>query len=112
MEVLMKSISLIICLSLFAFMVFGQKKPNVILILADDLGYGVLGCYGQQLTYTPNLDKLAKDGIQFTQYYAGTSVCAPSSVRIKASSENMNFCIGSFLMTEVARQCAWIIGKE
>ena len=55
-----------------------KGKPNVIFILADDLGYGDLGCYGQQKIQTPNIDELAKEGIRFTQFYAGTSVCAPS----------------------------------
>ncbi|HTD68717.1 MAG TPA: arylsulfatase, partial [Candidatus Limnocylindria bacterium] len=54
------------------------RAPNIILILADDLGYGELGCYGQKKIKTPNLDKLATDGIRFTQCYAGTTVCAPS----------------------------------
>jgi arylsulfatase A-like enzyme len=54
------------------------SKPNVILILADDLGYGDLGCYGQKRIHTPNLDRLAAEGLRFTQAYAGTSVCAPS----------------------------------
>lgn len=53
-------------------------KPNVIFILADDLGYGELGCYGQQLIQTPNIDAMGKEGVRFTQAYAGTSVCAPS----------------------------------
>lgn len=55
-----------------------QQRPNVIFILADDMGYGDLGCYGQKLIETPNIDQLASDGIRFTQFYAGTSVCAPS----------------------------------
>src|SRR5277367_4961235 len=54
------------------------KKPNIIFILADDLGYGDLGCYGQQKIKTPNLDRLAKQGMRFTQAYAGSTVCAPS----------------------------------
>lgn len=53
-------------------------KPNIIFILADDLGYGELGCYGQQKIKTPNIDKLASEGMRFTQCYAGTTVCAPS----------------------------------
>jgi len=53
-------------------------KRNLILILADDLGYGDLGCYGQQLIQTPHLDRMASEGIRFTQFYAGSTVCAPS----------------------------------
>lgn len=53
-------------------------KLNVIYILADDLGYGELGCYGQQKIQTPNIDRLARQGMQFTQHYVGTPVCAAS----------------------------------
>lgn len=52
--------------------------PNVIFILADDLGYGDLGCYGQRRIATPHLDRLAAEGMRFTQAYAGSTVCAPS----------------------------------
>lgn len=55
-----------------------SRKPNIIFILADDLGYGDLGCYGQKKIQTPNLDRLAAEGMRFTQCYAGTTVCAPS----------------------------------
>jgi len=54
------------------------KKPNIIFILADDLGYGDLGCYGQQSIQTPNIDRLAAQGMRFTDHYAGSTVCAPS----------------------------------
>ncbi|HZL88628.1 MAG TPA: sulfatase-like hydrolase/transferase, partial [Pirellulaceae bacterium] len=47
------------------------QPPNVIFILADDLGYGDLGCYGQQRIQTPNIDRLAKEGLRFTNFYAG-----------------------------------------
>jgi arylsulfatase A-like enzyme len=53
-------------------------KPNIVFIIADDLGYGDLGCYGQKTTRTPVLDKLAAGGIRFTQHYSGAPVCAPS----------------------------------
>jgi arylsulfatase A-like enzyme len=53
-------------------------KPNIIFILADDLGRGDLGCYGQKKIRTPNLDRMAAEGTRFTQAYCGTSVCAPS----------------------------------
>ena len=52
--------------------------PNIIYIMADDLGYGDLGCYGQQIIQTPYLDRMAAEGIRFTQHYAGNTVCAPS----------------------------------
>jgi arylsulfatase A-like enzyme len=55
-----------------------QDKPNIIFILADDLGYGDLGCYGQETIETPNLDRMAAEGMIFTDAYAGTCVCAPS----------------------------------
>lgn len=54
------------------------EPPSVIVIVADDLGYGELGCYGQRRIETPNIDRLAADGIRFTQFYSGQAVCAPS----------------------------------
>lgn len=53
-------------------------QPNIIYILADDLGYGDLSCYGQERFSTPHLDQLATDGIRFTRHYSGSTVCAPS----------------------------------
>lgn len=56
----------------------GQLKPNIIYVLADDLGYGDLGCYGQKIVKTPQLDRMAEEGMRFTQHYSGSTVCAPS----------------------------------
>lgn len=58
--------------------VHAQRKPNIIFILADDLGYGDVGCFGQTRIQTPNLDRMAAEGMRFTQTYAGSTVCAPS----------------------------------
>lgn len=55
-----------------------EERPNIIFIMADDLGYADLGCYGQQRIKTPNIDRLAAEGTRFTQCYAGAAVCAPS----------------------------------
>src|SRR5688500_7393151 len=55
-----------------------QKRPNIIFILADDLGWGDLGCYGNREIATPNLDRLATGGAQFTQFYTSNPVCSPS----------------------------------
>ena len=80
-----KSILFILVLMLFSIscksekeQIVKSKKPNIIYILADDLGYGDLSCYGQQKFKTPNIDKLAKEGMLFTQHYSGSTVCAPS----------------------------------
>ena len=55
-----------------------KQSPNIIFILADDLGYGDIGCYSQQKINTPNIDALAGSGMKFTQYYSGSTVCAPA----------------------------------
>jgi arylsulfatase A-like enzyme len=55
-----------------------ERPPNIVFILADDLGYGDLSCYGQQRFQTPNIDRLAAQGMKFTAHYAGSNVCAPS----------------------------------
>jgi len=55
-----------------------EPPPNLIFILADDLGYGELGCYGQTVIQTPQIDRMAAEGLRFTQFYAGAAVCAPS----------------------------------
>jgi arylsulfatase A-like enzyme len=67
------------CLILYlAFTSLTAAKTNIIFLIADDLGYGDLGCYGQKTIQTPVLDKLAAEGIRFTQHYSGSTVCAPS----------------------------------
>jgi arylsulfatase A-like enzyme len=55
-----------------------DNRPNIIFIMADDLGYADLGCYGQKRIATPHIDQLASEGVRFTQVYAGSTVCAPS----------------------------------
>ena len=55
-----------------------ENRPNIIYFLADDLGYGELGAFGQEIIETPHIDKLAKSGMIFSQHYSGSPVCAPS----------------------------------
>src|SRR3954467_13335012 len=74
---LLLSVIVLTCL-LGSNSLMAQSHPNVIYIYADDLGYGELGCFGQQKIKTPNLDKLAARGMRFTQHYSGNAVCAPS----------------------------------
>ena len=73
---IMIGLSLVGCLSSCTQQ--SENHPNIIYILMDDLGYGDLGCYGQQKIETPNIDKLREDGMRFTQHYSGSPVSAPS----------------------------------
>jgi len=59
-----------------------SKQPNIIIIFADDLGYGELGSYGQRVIQTPNLDKLAAQGMRFTDFYSGSALCAPARCQL------------------------------
>lgn len=80
----MKKIFLL-CSCIFMQYTFSQEfkqKPNIIFILADDLGYGDTEPYGQKIIKTPEINKLANEGMKFTQFYAGASVCAPSRATI------------------------------
>ncbi|MDC1005492.1 arylsulfatase [Opitutales bacterium] len=72
------SFSVLLFFFVFSFCTSKARKPNVIFILADDLGYNELGSYGQKKIRTPHLDQLAKEGMRFTRNYSGNAVCAPS----------------------------------
>lgn len=79
----------------------GRERPNIILIMADDLGPGDLGVYGQQLIKTPNIDALAKSGIRFTNFYSGSTVCAPSrEAMLTGKHTGHTFIRGNFLTDE------------
>ena len=65
-------------LVLFAGNAFAAEKPNIVLIFADDLGYGDVGCYGATKVKTPNIDKLAAEGRRFTDAHSASAVCTPS----------------------------------
>ena len=72
-----------LCLYLILFIHLSSSaqtgsKPNIIIVLVDDMGYGDLGCYGQKIIPTPNLDRMAAEGCRFTSFYSGSTVCAPS----------------------------------
>ena len=79
-----------------------SKRPNIIFILADDLGYGDLGCYGQEKIKTPNLNRMAAEGMRFTQHYAGSTVCAPSRCALITGLHcGHTYVRGNYLMDHV-----------
>lgn len=89
----MKIFKILGCLIVFGWQCFFLQaqqatRPNIILILADDMGYGDLGCYGQARIKTPNIDQLASDGIRFTDFYSGATVCAPSRAALLTGLHN------------------------
>jgi N-acetylgalactosamine-6-sulfatase len=82
---IIKSILFVLIFFAMTVLVIGADRPNIVIFLADDLGWGDLGCYGNQRKRTPNLDKLAAQGILFTQFYQGGSVCSPSRATLLTS---------------------------
>ncbi|MCH2386575.1 MAG: sulfatase-like hydrolase/transferase, partial [Opitutales bacterium] len=76
-RLLIRPLITLFCLSI-NLATFAERPPNIVYILADDLGWGDLSLYGQKYFQTPNIDRIAKEGIQFTQHYSGSTVCAPS----------------------------------
>lgn len=79
----------------------GEQPPNVIYILADDLGYGDLSCYGQDKFQTPNIDRLAGEGLKFTDHYSGNTVCSPSRAVLMTGQHSGNCYIRGNLRGEV-----------
>ncbi|MFC5051747.1 arylsulfatase [Rubritalea spongiae] len=82
---------------------FAAEKPNIIYIIADDLGYADISCYGQKRIDTPNIDKLAAEGIRFTTHYSGSTVCAPSRCSLMTGKDQGHATIrgnGEYELTE------------
>jgi len=71
----------------------GGERPNIILLLADDLGYGDLSCFGSPAVETPHLDRLAREGMKFTRFYAGSAVCSPTRASVLTGRYPLRFGI-------------------
>ena len=80
------------------------RRPNIILILTDDLGYGDLGCYGGKFAPTPNLDRMAGEGIRFTQYYSASPICSPSRTGLTTGMFPARWRITSYLQTRAGNR--------
>ena len=73
-----------------------EKKPNIIIIFADDLGYGDLGCYGSKINLTPTLDKMAEEGKKFSNFYVSSPVCSPSRASLLTGCYPQRISFGTF----------------
>ena len=101
---------LLICAISSQFILLGsslaQEKPNIIVILTDDMGYSDIGCYGGKLTPTPNIDNLAHEGIRFLQYYSTSPICSPSRTGLLTGMHPAKWNITSYLQTRKGnREC-------
>ncbi|HTU89166.1 MAG TPA: sulfatase-like hydrolase/transferase [Gemmataceae bacterium] len=81
-----------------------RLRPNVLLVLADDLGWGDLSCYGGKLAATPHLDRMAKEGVRFTQFYVASPICSPSRCGILTGQFPARWRITSYLQTQAGNR--------
>ena len=121
----MKLSSYLSALALLSFPSVYAEKPNIVYIIADDLGYGDLSCYGQKGFETPHLDQMAKSGIRFTSHYSGSTVCAPSRSCLMTGQDSGNTYIRGngdyqlraedFTLAELLKQAGYktgMVGKS
>ena len=104
----------------FAFGAGKPDKPNLIYVVTDDLGYGDLGCYGQKVVKTPRLDQMAKEGLRFTDHYAGHTVCRPSRLVFLTGKHTAHTAIagnnmhvlpkGSVTVTSLLKKAGYVTG--
>lgn len=108
------------CFLTFLPVGYSQDRPNLIYVMCDDLGYGDLGCFGQETIQTPNLDQLAAEGMRLTSYYAGCTVCRPSRLSLWtgkhmghtpiSSNQQYHFQPEDITVGEVLQQAGYLTG--
>src|ERR1051325_6932239 len=91
------ALSILLALASVAYASGSSKPPNIVFILADDLGVNDLSCYGRKDQPTPNLDKLAKQGLRFTSAYAAASICSPTRAAIMTGQAPARLHLTTFL---------------
>jgi len=92
------------CLNLRAAALDPKDHPNIILILTDDMGYGDVGCYGGEFAPTPNIDRLAREGIRFAQYYSAAPICSASRAGLTTGMYPERWNITSYLQTRAGNR--------
>src|SRR5215475_4862860 len=88
---------LLLLLLLLSTRVVPAAPPNFIFVLIDDMGYGDLSCYGQKEIQTPNIDRMAREGIRFTQFYVNSPICSPSRTALMTGKFPARWRITSYL---------------
>ena len=94
------------CLVWLPLCALGAPRPNIVLILTDDMGYGDLGCYGGRFSPTPNIDRLASEGTRFTQFYVASPVCSPSRTGILTGMYPGRWRITNYLQTRAGNRAS------
>ena len=84
-----------------------RSVPNIVFILADDLGYGDVGCYGQRAIQTSAIDRMAAEGMRFTDFYAGSTVCAPSRCTLMTGLHTGHARIEAYLKNARTESAVW-----
>src|SRR5437868_11311029 len=80
------------------------SRPNIILLLTDDMGYGDVACYGGKLVPTPNIDRMAREGSRFTQFYVASPICSPSRTGLLTGQYPSRWRITSYLQTRAGNR--------
>jgi arylsulfatase A-like enzyme len=104
--VVLSLLTLLLCFIGVAQTAVAADKPNIIFLLTDDMGYGDCGCYGGKFVPTPNIDRLAKEGTKFTQFYAMAPVCSPSRTAFLTGTFPARWKITTFLQTRAGNRAA------
>jgi len=99
---------LVIAASFLALSQAAENKPNIIFILMDDMGFSDVGCYGAKTVETPNVDRLAKEGLKFTNFHTGASICTPSRAAFLTGAYPQR--AGLYMGINVKRQPHWFLG--
>jgi uncharacterized sulfatase len=108
-EPIMKCKSILLALWLVPATIFAAQRPNFLFVLIDDMGYADLSCYGQKQIETPNIDRMAKEGIRFTQFYVNSPICSPSRTALMTGQFPARWRITSYLASRTENRDRGIV---
>src|SRR6476620_4903388 len=106
---IMKCKSVLLALCLLPATIFAAQRPNFLFVLIDDMGYADLSCYGQKQIETPSIDRMAKEGIRFTQFYVNSPICSPSRTALMTGQFPARWGIISYLASRAENRDRGIV---